>query len=106
MIFDNVIIAHKTIYAMRAKCTRRVGWLATKLDMFKAYDRVEWNYLEGLMAKMGFASWWIHLIMSCVRTVSYSMVLNGKHCGKIVPSRGLRQGDPLSPTYFYYVQKD
>ena len=53
------------------------GWLQ-KMDMSKAYDRVEWGYLEGIMKSMGFASQWVKLVMSCVRKITYSIVINGK----------------------------
>jgi hypothetical protein len=79
------------------------GFMAVKLDMSNAYDRVEWLFLEGMMRAMGFIERWIQLIMTCVSSVSYSVLVNETPYGKIQPTRGLRHGDHLSPYLFLLV---
>jgi hypothetical protein len=100
LITDNIIVAFETLHTMATRQKGKKGFMAIKLDMSKAYDRLEWGFLEAVMRKLGFAERWVHLIMTCVRTVSYAVLLNGIPHGHIVPSRGIRQGDPLSPYLF------
>lgn len=66
-------------------------------DMSKIYDRVEWSFLEAVLKRMRFPPNLVGLIMRCVTTVKFSFLLNRCVYGEIIPTRGLRQGDPLSP---------
>lgn len=93
-------MAFETLHHMKNMKSGRQGHMAMKLDMSKAYDRVEWSFLKGIMLKLGFHHTWVSLVMSCVRTVSYSVLINGEPKGFFYPSKGLHQGDPISPYLF------
>ena len=66
------------------------GQMAVKLDISKAYDRVEWEFLRKMMIKLGFDERWVALAMETIITASYSVLLNGEPKGFIKSTRGIK----------------
>jgi hypothetical protein len=73
------------------------------LDLSKAYERVDWKYLQMVLAKMGFHSKFVEWIMSCVTSVEYKVKVNGNLTKGFKPTRGITQGTlyPLTSSSLY-----
>jgi hypothetical protein len=98
-IQDNSIMAHELFHTMKYK-RGRGGLMALKLDMEKAFDSLEWSFLLKILDLLGFHPTWINWIGQCITTSSFSILLDGSPYGNFKPSRGIRQGDPLSHFLF------
>ncbi|KAH9788525.1 reverse transcriptase domain-containing protein [Citrus sinensis] len=98
-IIDNIVVAQEVVHSMRRKTGKR-GLMAIKVDLEKAYDRLNWSFIFETLQLAGFPIQLSRLIMECVTTVKMSILWNGEVTEEFSPGRGIRQGDPLSPYIF------
>lgn len=92
LITNNALIAFELFHTMKTNNARNLSCFVLKLDMSKAYDRVEWSFLIKVMTQLGFCNSFISLIERCITTVSYSIVLmvglEDPSCHLVVCDRG------------------
>ena len=103
-IAEKQLIVQEILHSFKIRKVKG-GFVAMKLDLQKAYDRVNWGFLKMVLTRFGFSSKFIGWIMECISSVSFSILVNGGMTKIFKPFRGLRQGNPLSPYLFIICQE-
>ncbi|XP_050277754.1 uncharacterized protein LOC126719217 [Quercus robur] len=101
-ILDPALIANE---CLDSRVKTGLPGILCKLDVEKAFDHVNWGFLIQLLEWSGFSAKWRQWIFFCISTVRFSILINGTPCGFFESSKGLRQGNPLSPLLFVLVME-
>ena len=98
-ITDNIVIVQEVLHTMKRKQSGK-GYMTIKIDFEKAYDRLKWDFIRNTLEEMNFPIRMVEVIMECITSPTMRVLWNGEPSEVFQPSRGIRQGDPLSPYLF------
>jgi hypothetical protein len=101
-IMDNIILVHEIIHSLKTTCT---PGMLIKLDISKEFDKLSWKYMHSILSAFGFSANWIDQIMKFTSSARFSILVNGVPSRPFSPTRGIYQGDPLSPFLFLIIEK-
>lgn len=103
-IFDNILATQEVVHTIEHDINGPSRMLI-KLDIEKAYDTISWDAIFAVLNKMNFHSNWISWISTCLKSSSFSVIVNGVASPWFSSSRGVRQGDPISSHLFILVSQ-
>lgn len=89
-ITNNILVVYELVHYLRRKSKVKKGYMSLKLKMSKAYNRVTWSYLESVMFSLGFRPKIVSLILACVSSATFPILINGTLKDRTTPNRGLR----------------
>jgi hypothetical protein len=104
-ISDNIIVAQEITHSFQLANWRHKAFML-KIDLAKAFDRLEWSFIAAALARKGLHGHFIKLVHACVSSPRFSVLINGQAFESFISSRGIRQGCPLSPYLFILAIKE
>lgn len=97
--YDNIVVSQEVIHFMHGMKGKKC-FMAIKIDLEKAYDRLSWEFVRDMYSREGFDDKFVEICFICLKTSSLQVLWNGDKTESFFPLRGIRQGDPISPHIF------